>query len=131
MGRDHTLFALEPGFVRMYKEPRTPKHKAGSNNILQAPSFRNMLSHNPATGQTIALSPQTSAASSSTTSFSTTTSDAAQAGETIEASVGTRDLIKRKERRYIGIVLDRNEQLPRDLHEQGRSRRLGVVQLKQ
>jgi hypothetical protein len=45
------------------------------------------------------------------------------------ASSGTKDLIKRKERRYIGIALDRDEQLPRNLRDEGRSRRLGVVQL--
>ncbi|KAK9898363.1 hypothetical protein P389DRAFT_32808 [Cystobasidium minutum MCA 4210] len=123
MGRDHTLFALEPGYVRMYKEPRTAKQTPGSKNILQAPSFRNMISHNPATGQAIPVSPQTSASSTtSSTSFSTSS-------EAAETTAGTRDLIKRKERRYIGIVLDRDEQLPRDLREQGRSRRLGVVQL--
>lgn len=128
MGRDHTLFALEPGYVKMYKEPRQAKHTPGSNNILQASSFRNVTLNNPATGQQVvfgAASNGTSSSSFSTSTTPTTTSE----DQSIPADVGTRDLIKRKERRYIGIALDRDEQLPRSEREEGRSRRLGVIQL--
>lgn len=27
MGKDHTLFALEPGFVQFYKDPQQPKRR--------------------------------------------------------------------------------------------------------
>jgi hypothetical protein len=126
MGRDHTLFALEPGYVKMYKEPRQTKHATGSSNVLQAPSFRNMTLSNPATGQPVAAG-ATSSSTASSSSFSTTTTDAAE--ESIPADLGTNNFIKRKERRFIGIALDRDEMLPRNQNAQGRSRRLGLVQL--
>lgn len=127
MGRDHTLFALEPGYVKMYKEPRQAKHKPGSNNVLQAPSFRNISLKNPATGQSVLLG-ATSSSSPASSSFSTSSNSTAEA-EVVRDAMGTRDLIKRKERRYIGITLDRDEQLPRNQRDEGRSRRLGLVQL--
>lgn len=136
MGRDHTLFALEPGYVKMYKEPRQAKHKAGSNNVLQAPSFRNISLKNPATGQSVLLGPTSSSnsnssasASSSFSTSSNTTTSTNEEAEVVQEVMGTKDLIKRKERRYIGITLERDEQLPRNLRDQGRSRRLGLVQL--
>ncbi|PIL24230.1 hypothetical protein GSI_13983 [Ganoderma sinense ZZ0214-1] len=58
MGRDHTLYATVPGFVRFYKEPGT-----------------------------------------------------------------------RKDRKYVGIVLERGEKLPRDETNRGRSRFFGLVDL--
>jgi large subunit ribosomal protein L27 len=27
IGKDHTLFALEPGYVRFYKDPQQPKRR--------------------------------------------------------------------------------------------------------
>ena len=105
MGRDHTLFALEPGYVRFYKQS-----KPGTS------------SRNPATGVPSAiLSPPSSPAPTQSSSFSTTTSD-----PMAEAARGTSSRIHRKERRYIGIALTREERLPRDEQNLGRSRRLGL-----
>lgn len=58
MGRDHTLYATVPGFVRFYKEPRA-----------------------------------------------------------------------RKDRKYVGIVLEKGQKLPRDESNHGRSRFFGLVDL--
>lgn len=119
MGRDHTLFALEPGYVRFYKQS-----KPGTS------------SRNPATGVPSAVQspsapsplplPSPSPTPTQSSSFSTASSPPDTSESMAEAARGTSSRIHRKERRYIGIALTREERLPRDEQNLGRSRRLGL-----
>ena len=72
VGRDHTLYALEPGYVRYYKQPR--KVLEGHNAI---PNYEHRNLH--------------------------------------------------KVRKCIGVVLNPNENLPRNVEEMGTSRRFNKV----
>jgi hypothetical protein len=109
MGRDHTLFALEPGYVRMYKQAKTQYRVPGSNNVLGSPSSRGLISTNPSTGSSTVLSalsggssPNTATATTAGSAFST---NAANTADSVTEENSTKDLITRRERRYIGVVL--------------------------
>lgn len=133
IGRDHTLYALEPGFVTMYKMPKLKKQTFGSRNVLSAPTYRNMLSNNPGTGQLIAVSPQVISSpeeAPSVVGYNEVYSKIKKTPDgTLLVTSGTKDLIKRRERRFIGIVFDKDEVLPRNLRDEGRSRRLGLEKI--
>ncbi|CAD6576650.1 MAG: 60S ribosomal protein L27 [Cyphobasidiales sp. Tagirdzhanova-0007] len=124
IGKDHTLFALEPGYVRTYKQS---KPSGGLDVLAKGLSARPVLSSNPASGASTSLSPPSPAVSSA--ALLSTSSQSYSDTSPMPSMGRTSERIVRKERRLIGIVLEQHEQLPRDLSNRGRSRRLGLVQL--
>ena len=74
-----------------------------------------------------AVSSSTSSTASSSAPFSTYSEAVPDASEGTAGRTSERNI--RRERRLIGIVLEQDEQLPRNVAERGRSRRLGLMQL--
>lgn len=109
IGKDHTLFALEPGYVRFYKQSRGTDIMDRYAKGLSVRQLTSALLLKRVEAATAKVENGTSTGSSATS--------------------GTSDRIIRRERRYIGIALTPQEQLPRDEASVGRSRRLGLQQL--